>query len=253
MAAATVPRCWNTLSRNRPTSDDRVGGVELLLGLEPLPLRWGRIPKTMSRIVSLSRTGQPSMGRMAPCSRMHAGNPGGDVKVGGADAHRVAQEVVEVQAAPRRSPPGSGLACMDRPARTPVGRPAWAAPLPAAVGADDSPPSRWPEPGRCRRLDRAPARARWRSGWRAPARRRGRRAPTARVRRPRRAGRRTPWSAGRRRGDSRRLRTRAPRSGGVAASAWSLGRSCSRSTTGSLVSWDRRPRTTSCGRRRLAR
>ena len=33
---------------------------------------------------------------------------------------------------------------------------------------------------------------------------------------------------------------------GVAASAWSLGRSWSRSTTGSLVSWERRPRTTSC-------
>ena len=74
-AAATVPRCWNTLSRNRPTSTIEWEVSSSFSASKRSRSVWGRIPKTMSRIVSLSSTGQPSMGRIAPCNRMHAGNP----------------------------------------------------------------------------------------------------------------------------------------------------------------------------------
>ena len=74
-AAATVPRCWNTLRRNRPTSTIECEVSSSFSASKRSRIVWGRIPKTMSRIISLLRTGQPSMGRMAPCRRMQAGRP----------------------------------------------------------------------------------------------------------------------------------------------------------------------------------
>ncbi len=72
---ATVPRCWKTFSRKRPTP-----GIECEVSSSFSASNFSRsdlvrTPKSMSRIVSLSSWGHPSMGRTAPCSLMQPGMP----------------------------------------------------------------------------------------------------------------------------------------------------------------------------------
>ena len=96
-AAATVPRCSETLTRNRPTPAIEWDVSSSCSSSNRSRWEAGRMPNTMSRMVSLSRTGHPSMGRMAPCSRMASGHVRGEVEVRRTDRHRVAQQVVDVQ------------------------------------------------------------------------------------------------------------------------------------------------------------
>ena len=75
-AAAMVPRCSDTLTRNRPTPLIECDVSSSRSSSKRSRCEAGRIPNTMSRICSLPRTGQPSIGRMAPCSGWRpAGTP----------------------------------------------------------------------------------------------------------------------------------------------------------------------------------
>jgi hypothetical protein len=91
---------------------DGVRGVQLVLLLEPLALGCRQDPEHHVPDLSLSSTGHPSMGRMAPCSRMAPGMRGRQVEVRRADGHRVAQQVVDVQrhvpSWPRQGSPTGG-------------------------------------------------------------------------------------------------------------------------------------------------
>ncbi len=72
-ATVTVPRWRATLTRNRPTPGMVWEVSSSCSASKRSRCEAGRIPKIMSRMSSLVSGGQPSMGRMAPWSRIVPG------------------------------------------------------------------------------------------------------------------------------------------------------------------------------------
>ncbi len=145
---------------------DRVRGVELVLGLEPLPLALRAGSRRSSPGASRCR-GPDILDRPDRAVQPDAGRASRrEVEVRRADAHRVAQEVVDVQAAVVHRHAAAGLAGACGAPRRIGSEPARAEhrSTDAADGDRGTEAARWPcrhagSAGRRGRLERAPAAA----------------------------------------------------------------------------------------------